>query len=124
MDIKVSNLGKTWIFDLDGTIVKHNGYKIDGVDTLLEGVKNFFENTISDDDMIIFVTSRKIEYKEITEKFLIDNNIRFDYIIFEAPYGERIIVNDSKPSGLVTAISIPTIRDSFMDYNIIVDDSL
>ena len=124
MDIKVSNLGKTWIFDLDGTIVKHNGYKIDGVDTLLEGVKNFFENTISDDDMIIFVTSRKIEYKEITEKFLIDNNIRFDHIIYEAPYGERIIVNDSKPSGLVTSIAIPTIRDKFMDTNIVIDDSL
>lgn len=124
MDIKVSNLGKTWIFDLDGTIVKHNGYKIDGVDTLLEGVKNFFENTITDDDMIIFVTSRKIEYKEITEKFLIDNNIRFDYIIYEAPYGERIIVNDSKPSGLVTSIAIPTIRDKFMDTNIVIDDSL
>lgn len=124
MDIKVSNLGKTWIFDLDGTIVKHNGYKIDGVDTLLEGVKNFFENTITDDDMIIFVTSRKIEYKEITEKFLIDNNIRFDYIIYEAPYGERIIVNDSKPSGLVTSIAISTIRDKFMDTNIVIDDSL
>ncbi len=124
MDIKVSNLGKTWIFDLDGTIVKHNGYKIDGVDTLLDGVKDFFENTISINDLVIFVTSRKTEYKEMTEKFLIDNGIRFDHIIYEAPYGERFIVNDSKPSGLVTAISIPTIRDRFMDYNIIVDDSL
>ena len=124
MDIRVSNLGKTWIFDLDGTIVKHNGYKIDGVDTLLDGAKNFFEKNISDDDLIIFVTSRKIEYKDITEKILIDNDIRFDHIIYEAPFGERIVVNDSKPSGLVTAISIPTIRDEFMSSNIIVDDSL
>ena len=29
----LSTLSKTWIFDLDGTIVKHNGYKIDGYDT-------------------------------------------------------------------------------------------
>ncbi len=27
----VSSLAKTWIFDLDGTLLKHNGYKIDGV---------------------------------------------------------------------------------------------
>jgi hypothetical protein len=124
MDIKVSNLGKTWIFDLDGTIVKHNGYKIDGVDSLLDGVKDFFENTISINDLVIFVTSREIEYKGITENFLKENNIRYDHIIYGAPFGERFIVNDSKPSGLVTAIAIPTIRDKFMDYNIIVDDSL
>lgn len=37
-----SPLAKTWILDIDGTIVKHNGYKIDGYDTLLEGVKEFF----------------------------------------------------------------------------------
>ena len=35
----LSTLPKTWIFDLDGTILKHNGYKIDGEDTLLPGVK-------------------------------------------------------------------------------------
>ena len=34
----LSTLPKTWILDLDGTIVKHNGYKMDGVDTLLPGV--------------------------------------------------------------------------------------
>ena len=26
----LSTLPKTWIFDLDGTIVRHNGYKLDG----------------------------------------------------------------------------------------------
>lgn len=37
--LTLSTLPKTWIFDLDGTLVKHNGYKIDGHDTLLERVK-------------------------------------------------------------------------------------
>lgn len=26
-EIVISQLGHTWILDLDGTIVKHNGYK-------------------------------------------------------------------------------------------------
>ena len=36
----LSTLPKTWVFDLDGTILKHNGYKLDGEDTLLKGVKD------------------------------------------------------------------------------------
>lgn len=41
--LEFSSLNKTWILDVDGTLVKHNGYKIDGYDTLLDGVKDFFE---------------------------------------------------------------------------------
>ena len=40
-----SNLNKTWIFDLDGTLVIHNGYKC-GEDTLLPGIKEFFDETL------------------------------------------------------------------------------
>ena len=36
MEIEMSILPKTWILDLDGTIVKHNGYIEDGFDTLLK----------------------------------------------------------------------------------------
>ena len=42
--INLSTLGHTWILDLDGTIVKHNGYKIDGQDTLLDGALEFLKN--------------------------------------------------------------------------------
>lgn len=112
--IEVSTLGKTWIFDIDGTIVKHNGYKIDGVDTFLDGAKEFLQN-IPETDMVIFLTARKKEYAELTEQFLAENNIRYDTIIYEAPYGERILVNDSKPSGLKTAIALCTERDRFFD---------
>ncbi|MBR4791790.1 MAG: hypothetical protein IK024_12940 [Treponema sp.] len=109
--LELSPLGHTWLLDLDGTIVKHNGYKIDGQDTLLEGAKVFLE-TIPPDDMIIFITSRKKEYKNVTEEFLKTNQIRFNYIIFEAPYGERILINDNKPSGLQMGIACNKKRDS------------
>ncbi len=121
--IKVSPLGKTWIFDIDGTIVKHNGYKLDGYDTLLDGAKEFFNN-IPDGDMIILLTSRKYEDREMTEKFLMDNGIRFDNIIYDAPYGERIIINDKKPSGLITSVAVNTDRDEFMQTEFEIDENL
>lgn len=121
--IKVSPLGKTWIFDLDGTVVKHNGYKIDGKDTLLEGAVEFLER-IPENDMIIFITSRTDNEREQTERFLAENHIRYDYIIYNAPYGERILVNDKKPSGLPTALAFNTSRDSFLDVIFEVDETL
>lgn len=121
--VKVSPLGKTWIFDIDGTIVKHNGYKTDGKDTVLEGARDFFSR-ISDNDMVILITSRTEEYKEDTEEFLRNNGIHFDYIIYNAPMGERILVNDSKPSGLVTALAVSTRRDEFMKTEFVTDESM
>lgn len=110
MEIEMSALPKTWILDLDGTIVRHNGYKIDGTDSLLEGVDRLLSQ-IKENDMVIYITSRKREYKEMTERFLDEHGIRYDYIIYEAPYGERILVNDRKPSGLTMAYAISTRRD-------------
>lgn len=98
----LSNLDKTWIFDLDGTLVVHNGYKNDG-DSLLPGVKKFFEKNIKKDDYVLILTARKSKYKTITEKFLLDNEIIFDKIIYDLPVGERILFNDKKESGLITS---------------------
>ncbi|MCQ2523345.1 MAG: HAD family acid phosphatase [Lachnospiraceae bacterium] len=121
--IILSTLGHTWILDLDGTIVKHNGYKIDGEDTLLPGAMDFFAK-IPDKDMIIFITARKSEYRDETEKFLLRNGIRYNHIIFDAPYGERILVNDDKPSGLKMGLAINTKRDSFGIANVIEDENI
>ncbi|MBQ9305969.1 hypothetical protein [Butyrivibrio sp.] len=110
-EIVLSKLGHTWILDLDGTIVKHNGYKIDGIDSFLKGAKEFL-NSISKDDFIVFITSRTEEFRHITIDFLSKNDIRYDYIIFGAPYGERILINDDKPSGLPMSIAVNKKRDS------------
>ena len=112
--IKLSPLPKTWILDIDGTIVKHNGYLTDGFDTLLPGAVGFLAG-IPDTDTIVFLTSRKSDFSAMTESFLNDNGIRYDHIIYNAPYGERILINDKKPSGLNTAIAVNTERDVFCD---------
>lgn len=115
----LSPLPKTWILDLDGTILKHNGYKIDGHDTFLDGAKEFLSK-IAKNDFVIFVTSRTKEVAEETEKFLAENKIRYDHIIYGAPYGERILINDDKPSGLCMCHGFRKGRDSseFPDFEV------
>lgn len=108
----LSTLPKTWIFDIDGTIVKHNGYKIDGHDTLLPEAKEYIDS-IPPEDKIIILTSRVEEYRQMTLDFLKDNNIRYDEILFNMPMGERILVNDRKPSGLEMSVAINIDRDKF-----------
>lgn len=105
--IKLSkNLSHTWFIDLDGSIVKHNGYIVDKEDSLLDGVSVFFKN-IPTKDIIIITTSRKKKFKKKTIEFLKKNKIRFNKIMFDLPYGERILINDIKPNQkLKTSISI------------------
>ena len=111
-ELILSTLPKTWIFDLDGTLVKHNGYKEDGIDILLVDAKEYLAE-IPPEDKIIIVTSRTEEYREMTIRFLGENGIRYDEILFNMPFGERILVNDRKPSGLDMAVAVNLNRDEF-----------
>ena len=108
----LSTLPKTWILDLDGTIVKHNGYKLDGKDTLLAGAKEYLDE-LPEEDRIVILTAREERYKEETLKFLMESGVRYDEILFGMPMGERIVVNDRKPSGLSMAVAVNVERDRF-----------
>lgn len=121
--IVLSPLGHTWILDLDGTIMKHNGYKLDGADTFLPGALEFLR-AIPETDMIIFLTSRSEDYREATVKALESEHVRYDHIIFQAPYGERILVNDKKPSGLITGLAVNIQRDRWKKIEIEIDPTL
>jgi len=102
--ITLSTLPKTWIFDFDGTLVVHNGYKT-GKDRLLPGVKEFL-NQIPKEDFVLILTGREIEARERTLDFINRNGLRCDHILFEVPLGERIIFNDKKPSGLKMSYAV------------------
>ena len=121
-NLVLSSLSHTWICDVDGTICVHNGYK-NGGDVLLSGVKELF-NQIPQGDMIIFVTSRKIDEKQNLENFLTKNGLRFNHIIYDAPMGERILINDDKPSGLKMAYAIDKKRDADLNLVIKIDEAL
>lgn len=121
--VTLSLLAHTWFVDLDGTLVKHNGYLSDGYDTLLNGAKEFI-NSIPDGDMIVITTSRTNEFSEQTKRFLAENGIRYNHIIFDVPLGERIVINDCKPSGLPTALALNVVRDKEINVRLIIDDKL
>lgn len=110
--VVMSTLPKTWILDLDGTLLKHNGYKIDGTDSVLPGVLEYLDS-IPYEDRIVILTSRTDEYKAMTLSFLEDNGIRYDDIIFNIPFGERIVINDRKPSGIDMAYAMNLDRNEF-----------
>ena len=121
--LKLSTLAKTWILDIDGTIVKHNGYKIDGYDTLLDGVKDFFAK-LNPDDTVIFLTARTNEHLENLKHFLKENEIRYDYLLTDIPMGERILINDRKPSGLDMAFAVNKDRDEKLSIDYCIDKNL
>lgn len=81
---------------MDGTVMKHNGYKIDGQDKLLSGAKEYLAE-IPGEDKVVIITSRTEEYGEMTINFLDDNEIRYDEMLINVPVGERILVNDMNP---------------------------
>ena len=121
--MKLSTLNKTWIFDVDGTIVKHNGYKIDGYDTLLDGAREVFDK-IPKEDKIVLLTARKEEHLENLKKFLKTNQLRYDYLLTDMPMGERILVNDRKPSGLDMAYAVNKNRDEKLSIDYDIDEDL
>lgn len=120
--LRLSPLGHTWLLDIDGTLCKHNGYKEDGRDEILPGVKEFFMG-LPPEDMVILITSRNSEYQDVTERFLKENGLRYDAIIYNAPYGERILVNDRKPSGLETGL-VWSLRRNRFDLAYTIDQRL
>lgn len=118
--IVLSALPHTWLLDLDGTVLEHNGYMKSTGERVLEASMKFLES-IPAHDMIIFLTSRAPSLAEATEVLLKNHAIRFDRIIYGVPFGERILVNDRKPSGLPTSVAINVQRDSGIEYAIVID---
>ncbi len=121
--LMLSPLPKTWIFDVDGTLLVHNGHLREQGDEVLPGVQELFSQ-ISPNDKVVLLTARKEVLREHLESFLNDNGIRFDVILYGMPMGERILMNDKKPSGLVTAYAVNKERDAPLDLNIVIDETL
>lgn len=120
--VRVSCLPKTWILDIDGTLLPHNGH-LTGEEHLLSGVGDLF-SAISSKDFVIIVTSRSEEYRKQTERALSINGLRWNALLMGAPHGERIVINDMKPSGLLTAVAVNVKRDEGIDVEFTLDKDL
>jgi hypothetical protein len=110
ISLSLSSLPHLWLIDIDGTIVIHNGH-LSNQENLLPGVLDFWR-AIPLTDTIILLTARAESFREQTLSWLRNHNLRFNHVLFNLPTGERILINDKKESGLVTAYSINLNRNS------------
>lgn len=122
MELRLSPLQKTWLVDLDGTLMRHDGYLGYG-DELLPGAYEFMKKAY-ETGRVIILTAREEYYKEQTVSFLKRSGIKYHDILFGMPMGERIVVNDKKPSGLKTAFAVNLERNIGVDVDIIIDEDL
>lgn len=121
--IILSALPKLWIIDLDGTIVRHNGHLTEQGDVLLDDSVEFIKN-VPRDDFVLITTARSESCRDDVERMLRINNVRYDMILFGMPVGERILINDIKPSGLKTAYSVNLERDEGINVDVVIDPRL
>lgn len=121
-ELRMSPLRKTWLVDLDGTILMHDGYLSDG-DVLLPGAFEFMRKAY-ETGRVIILTARDEYYREQTVSFLKHAGIRYHDILFGMPMGERIVVNDKKPSGLQTAFAMNLERNKGVNFEIVIDEDL
>lgn len=110
----MQKLSKTWFIDFDGTVVKHNpDYKY-VEDVLLPGVEEAFAK-IPANDVVVITTARICGPGDDTgdkiRSFMTKHNLKCDRLMLNLGAGARILVNDTKPTGYVTAYAIRVRRD-------------
>jgi hypothetical protein len=121
--IVVSRLAHTWLIDVDGTLLAHNGYQ-HGQDSLLPGVVEFWRQ-IPDGDTIVLLSARAEDVRDGCLAVLEQAGLRYDHVLFGLPTGERVLVNDRKPGGLVTALAVSVARDAGLaDLQVTIDPAL
>jgi histidinol phosphatase-like enzyme len=101
---------KTWFIDLDGTLVLHKSHQSEQ-DYILPSTVDFFRNIVKEEDFVIITTGRSEGHRERIEKLFEDYKIKFDKILCDLPTGLRILINDKKPDGTITARSLNVERD-------------
>ncbi|HEX8080488.1 MAG TPA: hypothetical protein VF557_09800 [Jatrophihabitans sp.] len=122
-ELTLSRLPKIWIIDLDGVVFRHNAY-LEGDDDVLDGAARFWEQ-IAPEDVVVVMTGRSESERPRTLGLLADLGLRVDHAMFGMPRGERVVINDNKPSGLLTAHAVNLLRDKGLgDVRITIDETL
>ena len=106
---------RTWFIDFDGTLVAQRSHMLEK-DIILESTKEFFEKVIAEEDHVVITTARTCEDKERIEKFLSSNGLKFNLIVCGLPTGKRMLINDKKTDGTLTAFAFNLERDKGIDH--------
>lgn len=113
----------TILIDIDGTLVRHKG-NITSIILqehleLLPGTLNKLNEWHNNGYKIILTTGRPKSLEKQTIKQLLSAGIVFDDIIFGLGNGPRILINDKKSDGTLTAYCHNLVRNTGLeDINI------
>jgi hypothetical protein len=106
---------KTIFLDIDGTLVMHESPHVTSFPChKMEVLKGSIEKLLEwnkSGHTIILTTGRKESNREVTIKQLQNAGIFYDHLIMGVGRGPRVVINDIKPDGLLTAHSINVIRN-------------
>lgn len=103
------NNRKTIFCDIDGTIFLHrtNLHTMVSLNPeLLPGVMDKFLEWREKDYYIVLTTARPEGSRTITQIQLDRYGVFYDQLIMGLPSGPRVLINDKKPSGMITAEAI------------------
>ena len=94
---------KTIICDIDGVIFRHplsitEIKDISPCNDILPGVLGKFQEWNHKGYHILLVTGRPESLRETTEKQLNEAGLFYNQLIMSLPRGERVIINDAKPT--------------------------
>jgi len=105
---------KTIFCDIDGTIFVHRS-NLEAMlmmePVLLPFVSFRFMEWREKDYYIVLTTARPEGCRRRTEEQLAKLGLFWDQLIMGLPVGPRVVINDTKTSGQVTAIAVPVDRD-------------
>jgi len=101
---------KTIFCDIDGTLIEHSvpwecskpKYEMKLLPGTLEKLAEWDRKGYN----IILTTGRRESLRNSTEKQLAKLGIFYDYLLMGIGGGERVLINDLKPNGMVTATAI------------------
>lgn len=104
---------KTIFLDIDGTIFRHHGDQSPLLvkPILLPGVLDKLHEWLSQDYCVVLTTARHESIRKFTEDQLQNSGIEYDQLIMGIGSGERIIINDGKPSDEGSCRAYAVIRD-------------
>ena len=105
---------KTVFIDIDGTLLRHMGDsdhmmtpRTEAIAGTIPKLREWHEKGYC----IIITTSRPEGLRDLTTKQLTAVGIFFDKLIMGLPRGPRVVINDTKPDGTITALGYSLPRD-------------
>lgn len=105
---------KTILIDIDGTILKHHqnlNKMVADEPELIDGTIEKFLEWRKKQYYIVLTTARVEGLRQVTQKQLTDVGLFYDQLVMGLPNGPRVLINDKKPEGTVTATAYCIERD-------------